>query len=788
MRFFAPLLAITLIPAFSFCQSSSTQVIKGQVIDETSRSPVSLATVSVVGFNNIATTTDSLGNFRLQNVPLGRQSIQVSFMGYETQLLTEILVTQGKEVMLNIAMVEKMRQLDEVVVKATGRKTSIHEMTTVSNRTFNPDDTRKFAGSLGDPSRMIAGFAGIASGNDSRNDIIVRGNSPSGILWQMEGLDIPNPNHYGSLSSTGGPVSMLNNNNLGKSEFFTSAFPAQYGNGLSGVFDLRLRNGNSDKQERVAEMSFTGFELGLEGPFSRTSKASYLFNYRYSTVGVLSSLGMDVGVGTAVPKYQDLNFKIFVPLTAKSKLSIWGMGGPSKINFLGNDVDTASTTDAYGDENENLRTSYFKAMGGITYETNFSSKTYGKLSLGYSQATEKVETDSISNPHRDAYASEYHRYSTGRLAAAYNLSHKFDAKNSINAGANIALIKFDLLNTDLMPDGSVKNVNIDQDDQTELIQGYVQWKHRFTEKLTLNTGLHYQTLLLNNTSALEPRFGLKYTVSRRHTLSLGYGLHSQMQNPLVYFCQAQQSQGATYTNRELDFTQSHHFVAGYTAALGNSISLKTEIYYQHIRNVPVEKTSSGFSMLNEGAGFEMMDKTNLVNNGTGKNYGVELTLEKTFSKGWYLLWSASIFDSKYKGSDKLERNTAFNSRYVTNILAGKEFLIRNKNTLTLNAKLVSMGGRYASPIDLIASQTSNNTVYDETIAPFSLRQKSYFRADFKAGYRINYKTTTLEFGFDLQNLSGNKNVYLQKYNRRTNRLATEYQQGFLPVPYLRFTF
>jgi hypothetical protein len=515
------------------------------VTDETTRSPIGLATVSVVGFGSIATTTDSLGNFRLLNVPLGRQTIQVSFMGYETQMLTEVLVTQGKEVMLNITMVEKMRQLDEVVVKGTGRRSSINEMTTVSSRTFNPDDTRKFAGTLGDPSRMIAGSAGVASSNDSRNDIIVRGNSPSGVLWQMEGLDIPNPNHYGSLSSTGGPVSMLNNNNLGKSEFFTSAFPAQYGNALSGVFDLRLRNGNSDKQERVAEISFTGFEVGVEGPFSSKSKASYLFNYRYSTVGVLSSLGLDVGVGKAVPKYQDVNFKIFVPLTAKSKLAIWGMGGPSKINFMGNDVDTTSDSNAYGDENENTKTAYFKGMGGITYETNFSSKTYGKLSLGYSYASEKVETDSISNPHRVAYASEYHKYTTGRLAAAYNLSHKFDAKNSLAAGANLALIKFNLFDKELMNGGTSEKVNVDQNDQTGLIQVYAQWKHRFTEKLTLNTGLHFQTLLLNNTSAVEPRIGLKYAFAPRQTLSLGYGLHSQMQNPLVYFYQTQQNAGSS---------------------------------------------------------------------------------------------------------------------------------------------------------------------------------------------------------------------------------------------------
>lgn len=311
---------------------------------------------------------------------MGRQSIVISFVGYEGQVINEILVTSGKEVIINISLTEKITQLNEVVVKGSSKRAVNNEMVVVSGRTFNADDARKYAGSLGDPSRMVGGFAGVSSSNDSRNDIIVRGNSPNGLLWQMEGIDIPNPNHYGSLSSTGGPVSILNNNNLGKSDFLTGAFPAQYGNAISSVFDLRLRNGNRDKTEFLTEISFTGFEIGAEGPIVKNKGSSYLLNYRYSTLGVLNIFGLNFGTGKAVPQYQDLNFKILLPVSEKSNISFFGLGGSSKVNFLGAGADIPDGTNLYSAENENLYTNYFTGIIGSALETNFNKKTFESVS------------------------------------------------------------------------------------------------------------------------------------------------------------------------------------------------------------------------------------------------------------------------------------------------------------------------------------------------------------------------------------------------------------------------
>lgn len=772
----------------SIVSAQNVQTIRGQILDGASRSPVSGIVISIQDFPDLISVSDEGGRFIIKNVPLGRLTLRLSGVGYEEQSIPEILVTSGKEIVLNITAVERINTLNEVLITGKGKRTLNNEMVAVSGTSFQPNDTRRYAGAIGDPSRMISNVAGATSASDSRNDIVVRGNSPAGLLWMMENIHIPNPNHYGSSSSTGGPVSILNSNNLDKSDFLTGAFPAQFGNALASVFDLRLRNGNAFKTEMLAEISFTGIEAGIEGPFSQKSDASYIVNYRYSTVGVLNSLGFNIGTGAASPVYQDINFKVYIPLSRKNKLSIWGMGGPSRINFYGNNEDTTKSENLYGNENENLLTQYFTAIGGINLETNFNNKTYGKLNLGYSSTNENIKHDSLAIDTRRAYRDWESKFVTNRYELSYFLTHKLNARNNFVAGASGILYQFSLLNRRFFQNDAYLD-RINQTGNTSLLQAYTQWKHRFTEQLSVNTGLHYQYLALNKAATIEPRIAAKYEFNNKHSISAGYGLHSQMQTLTTYFTQTHNGNDIIHTNKNLGFTRSQHMVLNYTYKIKPTLVLKVETYYQYLFNVPVTSYSSGYSALNEGATFGVNMKDSLINNGSGRNYGVELTLEKNFSHNYYFMVTSSLYSSTYKGSDGIERNTAFNTGYIYNILAGKDFIIgKNKSSLSINIKLTSVGGKFISPVDARASLETGDTVYDEVTAPFSLRQSPYLRIDFKMGYRKNYRKSTLEAGIDLRNLTNHQNIFIQTYNRRTNTITNQYQQGLLPVPYFRFTF
>lgn len=770
----------------------ATQVVRGTVLDATAKAPVIGATVVVVGVEPaLGGNTDAEGRFRLTGVPVGRVKLRISSVGYEELLLNEVTVTAGKEVVLNLSLIEGLTKLDEVTVvykRSEDRTVPNNEMASVSARPFSPIEANRYAGSLGDPARMAQNFAGVSGSNDTRNDIVVRGNSPASLLWRLEGVNIPNPNHFGSQGTTGGPVSMLNNNLLAKSDFLTGAFPAEYANALGSVFDLRLRKGNDEKREFLGQIGFNGVELGAEGPYSKKSKASYLINYRYSIFSLLKAVGYQIA-GT--PEYQDFTFKTDLPVGPRGTLSVWTLGGRSNITFLGKDVDSTKA-DVYGDESSNSRVNYTTGIGAASYEHRLSDRTVGRFTVSASRTTQQFDQDTIrfrsGRNVLDELPLARNKFVQEKLSANLTVSHKFSARDNVTAGAIVDLFQYDYYGAILFPENKARTER-DADGSTALSQLYAQWKHRFNNQLTLNTGVSASRFELNGSTVVEPRAGLQYQASPSSTISAAYGLHSSLQPLLMYYYQSRQPDG-TYalTNRELGFTRSHHFVLAYDRQLTDNLRLRAESYYQALFDAPVERTPSYFSGLTEGADFAPTNKGNLVNKGTGRNYGVELTLERAFSRGYYFLLTTSIFDSKYKGSDGVERNTPFNTQFVANALVGREFRLGGRgNTLTVSLKAATTGGRYITPINFEASSSARTAVYRYDQA-FSQQQTEYFRADVKLGYKINRPRLTHEIAIDLQNVSGNQNVFQQAYNPRTNTVGTAYQQGFLPVPFYRLTF
>ncbi len=788
--FLATILLLTTSLIGVYAQNSQT--LRGTITDAASKSPLIGATVVVVGSNPlIGTVTDENGRFKLSGVPVGRVSIKATLVGYEDFFAKDIIVNTGKEVVLDVAMTESLNSLGEVTVtysRQEDTKITNNEMATLSARPFNPTETLKYAGSLGDPSRMAANFAGVSGANDSRNDIVVRGNSPSTLLWRLDGVNIPNPNHFGALGTSGGPVSMLNANLLAKSDFLTGAFPAEYANALGSVFDLKLRKGNDEKREFLAQFAFNGVELGAEGPYSKKSKASYLINYRYSVFGLMSALGFKIA-GT--PYYQDLTFKTDIPVGKKGNLTFWTIGGTSNIDLLGKDVSTSGG--AYGEENTNTRVAYMAGMAALSYEHRFTDKTYGKLTLSTSRNTNTFQGDTIfyktrigNNLEVDKEIRNFRNdFTEQKMSINFALHHKFNAKNKISTGVIVDFNQFDLQSQRLYPKIiTYRNTK----SETMLAQGYLQWKHRFTQKLSLNAGLNAFYYELNKQSTIEPRVGFSYQLNPKSSLNIAYGLHSNVQPILVSQYGSYDAQGnLTFPNRSLGFNRSHHFIVGFDRNLTENLRLKIESYYQHLFDIPVENFSSYYSIVTDGTSFGPINRKNLVNSGTGRNMGVELTLEKYFANSYYFLITASLFDSKYKGSDGIERNSPFNTRYVLNVLAGKEFKVGKNGILTFNFKTAVAGGRYILLVDVEKSKQEGTVIYSEKDV-YTQQQQGYFRTDFKISYKTNRKRVTHEIAIDLQNITNHQNIFAQSFNPRTGQLTTTYQQGFLPIPFYRLTF
>ncbi len=762
-----------------------TTSIRGTITDKASQAPLIGVNVILIGSDPIkGTITDFNGEFLLKDIPIGRQSLQISFIGYESQTLNNLLLKSAKELEINISLSEKLSELKEVVIKSSDKRDVINKMNTVSSRTISTEEATRFSGSLQDPARMAQNYAGVSGASDDRNDIIIRGNSPLGVLWRMEGIDIPSPNHFSTIGTTGGPISMLNINNLKNSEFLTSAWSAEYGNALSGVFDLQLRKGNANKREHIAQVGFNGFELGAEGPFSKKSRSSYMVNYRYSTLGVLQGLGVDLGTGAAVPEYQDLTMKLDFPTKKAGIFSLWGIGGVSYINFPPD--TTNDENNLFGSEDEHSIFGSKTGVIGLTHKYFINTNTFTKLVLTANTTNSTGSVDSVDKTTGNKTPLRAFNRTLSRYSFHAKINQKINAKNNWNAGliGNLFGMNF----VDSLKDNGQYKQQTKFTGNSMLFQGYAQWKHRFSELTSINIGLHGQHFVLSNTSIVEPRIGITHQLNERNKIIAGIGHHSQTQAINIYFRSDLDGDDPTaLPNKNLDFSKAIHTVLGHELFLGDNTRLKTEIYYQHLYSIPVENTYSSFSMLNEGANFTLPNNTNLINEGTGTNYGLEITFERFLSKGFYFLFTTSLFESKYTGSDNIERNTAFNSNYVVNFLTGKEFNLTDKFALTLDGNLTTTGGQPFTPVNLDLSRQFEVEIRDQSNA-FSDRYKNYFRLDFKVGFRFNTSKVTHEFSFDIQNITDNKNVFFEGFNANTGNLGTTYQRGLFPIALYKLYF
>jgi hypothetical protein len=806
------LLLILLIFSIAYTTQAQalTQTIRGKIIDRDTRQPLVGAALMLQSDTARVTgsVTNSDGFYRLQKVPVGRHTLRFTYVGYKDVVLNNIIVTSAKEVLLDVEMDEFVTNLKDVEVKATRSGEVSNEMATLSALAFTVDETERYAGSRGDPARMASNFAGVQGADDSRNDIVIRGNSPGGVLWRVDGINIPNPNHFAIAGTGGGPVSIINNKTLANSDFYTGAFPAEFGNSIAGVFDLRLRNGNAERHEFSGQFGFLGTELFAEGPLHKESRASYMVAYRYSTLQMFSALNINIGT-SAVPRYQDATFKINLPQKKGGQLSFWGMGGLSNIDILISKQKTPEVN-IYG---ENDRDQYFgSTMGtlGMTYMKPLSTTAFVKFSAAASTQTIDAHHDYIYR-HVDKdgnfvvdsflpilnYTFRENKYSTNLF-----VFKKLNARNTLNAGIINDLYGFNFVDSVRTPsqaegqDFDPFRVRWNAREAAFLLQPYIQWKHRFSDRMELNAGLHSQYFTLNGSfSPLEPRLGLKYQLPNRQSVGMAMGVHSQLQPTYMYFYGTELQNGRPIPiNRHMGFTKSNHFGLAYDKLLLQNMRFKAETYYQHLYNVPVDPNpeQGSFSLINTGVGFTRFFPERLQNTGTGQNYGLELTLEKFFSNHYFFMITGSLFESKYRGSDGVLRDTDFNGNYALNGLFTREFIVNRNSSISLGTKITAVGGRRYGPVDEEASLQALEVIYIDHLRN-TQQLRDYFRTDFRINYKLNRKKVTHEIALDLINIFNTRNVLKLTYapdsqNPARSSIREEYQLGFLPIFYYKIDF
>lgn len=746
----------------------ATQTISGSVFDETTHESLPFATIVVKNTDPcIATITDENGHFILKSINVGRHTISISMLGYDTYEIKELLVSSGQIIDLKIGMQQRTTKLDEAVVHIN-KSTPLNGMVTLSSRQFTVEETQRYAGGMDDPARLTSSFAGVANPSVSNNGISVRGNNPDGLLWRIEGIEVPNPNHFANLTIAGGGLmSVISSQMMTNSDFYTGAFPAEYGNASSGVFDIKLRDSNSDKRQYAVELGILGVGAMAQGPFKKKSDNTYILNYRNSTMALLAPLLPD---DAGILKYQDLAFKTNFPTKNTGTFTLWGLGAFDGVNM---DAADSSKWKSNADR-DNSETSMYMFATSLSHKISFTGNSFLKTSLSYTGNGLNFHEDRLVNTLR-SYPQSRAANHTSRFIFQSDYTKRFNEKHSNKTGIRYNHIFFDLSVKQSLSEGqSLQKIAVNAGN-TGFLQFYTQSKINIMPNLVLNAGINTHYLFLNNNFSVEPRLGFKYNIASCQSIGFAYGIHSRIEQLPVYFV----SYNGNQPNKNLDFMKSSHYVLSYQAKISENINIVVEPYFQYLNNVPVEPDGY-FSLLNSN-NILFFDKK-LVNEGTGKNIGVDFTLERYLNKGYYYMITASVFDSKYQASDGIERNTRFNRRYVLNILAGKEWYTSNNSIISANVRINYLGGNRIEPVDEETSLKQHEVIYGETAEniAFNKRYDDLPVISFALSYRKNKPKYSSVWALHIINANGGKEYTNDFYNLKNKRIDTRYEGLIIP--------
>ncbi len=765
------------------------QNVRGTVRDRESMAPLPGATVIIRDSDPlIGTTTDAEGKFCLKGVPVGRHTVSVSYIGYEEINIPEIMVSSARETLLHLDLHESVSTLGEVVIRPEEEKgRPVNDMSMISSRSFTVEETKRYPASISDPARMALSFAGVTGGDDSGNEIIIRGNAPSTMLWRMEGIEIPSPNHFAEEGYSSGYVSILSANLIDKSDFLTGAFSGEYGNAISGVFDMRMRNGNNMKRETALQLGVLGTDISMEGPFRKGYGGSYLFNYRYSTLSIMESLGLIPDAG-GIPKYQDLSFKVNLPAGKAGVFSIWGIGGTA-ISQEKDRMDPEEWESRY----DRMTFKFTTGMGaaGISHTWFPDDRSYlkstiaitGNRSADYEQLY-PVEGLGSENPEvGDPELFYKDKYEQTSLKANILYNRKLNSRISSRSGLTYSYLNYMMKAEGIDEEnGNVWREWLAQQGNTWMLQGYESMKFRLNPKFSIAAGLHMLYFGLNEEFSAEPRLAFKLQCSDRQSIGLAAGIHSRHDEMGTYFARIPIAPGMYSTpNTQLKLRKAFHVVLSHEHLLAKDLRLTVEAYYQHLWNLPVA-ADTGFTYCAVNGTSTLSYNDTLVSNGIGRNFGLEMTLEKFFTQRYYFMLTGSLFDSKYRASNGEWYNTRFNVHFAINLVGGKEFALGRKknNFLGVNMKLTWAGGMRDTPIDLEKSVGEGYAVYIQD-QQYELSHRDYFRTDFSINYTLNRSKVSHTFSLDIQNLTNNRNMMFEYYDPDLNEVKMEYHMGLLPV-------
>ena len=778
------------------------ETLRGTVKDAITGEALIGATVRIAELDNVAAVSDIDGNYKITISQGGRYTIEANYIGYEPSVMKEILISGAKEVVVDITLRENNMELKEVVVKPrVNKEATVNPAVLTGGVMLSMEEATRFAGGANDPARLVMAFAGV-SGEADGSGLSVHGNAPERMQYRIEGVEVFTPNHYNDMWNAGyGLVSGLNANVIGNSDFFTSTFNANYSNALSGVFDVKMRPGNNAKHENILQLGSVFEELTLEGPLSKKSNASYIVNYRYGFSSLVDKLGLIETEGGHIT-FQDFSWKLNMPTKSAGTFSVFGLALFDKTHDERVALeDMHSAYDASNNDGDMTQ-----LLAGISHKIHLGNKWTWRTTAAYNMqhismnnyyygldrdpATGVLRTPLAFEEPEKQYLFSKQKQNEDRLLLNTELSKQVTAKWLTQFGAEYSHRFFDLAYRSvdqLYADPATMQTYTEMKDNTGLASAF--WQNLFTlsDNFSLSAGVAANYFLLSKDFSAEPRFSMKWQPGDKHSISLGYGLHSMVEKLDAYFYR---DENGTLVNKDLGLTKAHHLLGSYMYKIGENMNIRLNLFWQYGFDTPVGTNGSNYCVCNR---FWAYTDEPLVSKGNTRNYGGDITLEHYMSHGFFGQTNFSLYKSEYRGEDKVWRNQLYDRGFMFKILGGKEWML-GRNVLNVSAKYSIQGGLRYSPIDVTRMRANLDAgIIDDTPIykqgeEFSERFDPTGVVDLTVSYKINKKKVSHTIAFEGLNILGAKAPQWQRFDLGTRDVRTDKAGISLPNIFYRLDF
>lgn len=730
----------------SFLWAQPVHQVKGTVIDKSSRQPLEFINVMIVGLNK-GGVTNAEGKFSIEQVPPGIYRLQASAIGYKTVTTPEYILST-RDLHIQIEMEENQTELEGVTITASPFRRDIESP--VSLRIIELQEIEKSPGANRDISRIVQSYPGVAfSPIGYRNDLIVRGGSPSENRFYLDGVEIPNINHFSTQGASGGPVGILNADLIREVNFYTGAFPTDKGNALSSVLDFKLRDGDMERNSVKATLGASEVSLASNGHLGK--KTSYLVSVRQSYLQFLfDMLGLPF-----LPTFTDAQFKLKTRFDAQNELTVLGLGGidKMKLNTKADDEDNEYILSYLPKIQQETFTlgAVYRHYAGAHVQSVIASHNY------LNNRNTKYRQNDESNPDNLTL-----RLRSTEQNTQFRLENSSSFRNwKVTVGANLDYSQYS--NTTFQKVYTDHAQTFDYHTYLDIMRwglfgtiNYTSIDERFTASLGLRADANnYSAAMKDMTDQLSPRLSLSYQLTEHWSLSGNAGLYYQLP---PYTALGFKNNNGLYANKyALRYMQVSQGSIGINWRKGDTFEVSLEGFYKDYDKIPLS-VADGIPLTCKGNDYGVIGNELLTSTAQGRSYGAELLLKWLIAKKLNLASSFTLFKSEYRNNKESEYiASAWDNRFIFN-LRGTYNLPRH---WSVGMKVSCIGGAPYTPYD--ADKSSLVTAWNAQGKPYydytrynEERLPAFTQVDIRIDKTFYLKRCMLGFYIDLQNIAGSK--------------------------------